>query len=493
MEHLFDNIYKEKTSYQCNHQIEDSPFCIKCNCIYHPLTNTSSIKKIYAPIVLGLSVNDIFCNMKHTEYDINYEQPLPVIEARISLIEKIKRTIAKLNFHKSTYYLTIYLMDVIFLEETKEKVFMRNEQIALGCTFLSIKFNERDTLVPTLKEIQNCFEPKVYYSIEQLRKIEVFCLKKLNYTIRYFTPYDYIDFFNKIGISFSIEDFSMKIQKDSLDVLENIMKKTNEYLLYNSHLLAVSMRSVARKNNNKDKKIFNQMIKYAYNINQEDLEAPLQFIMKLSRVPSSLSLLKEFTKEKRTSSSLTRMKQNTYKNYNRSSSTSTSSGEVSMNLQKIKEQSKLIKRNLYSLNSNLLNTDKEKSNLYKSDLYKFRINQLKVSLNNSIYNNYNSGKKTNLNDILFHKEIKQDSYSQRELSQIFNPISSRMKNHVNRNIKRSNISNSKSVMLSFDKLNSFLDSNKLICNSHRKLLSNSMMTNSDLKARSKGVLGPNKF
>ena len=68
-----------------------------------------------------------------------------------------------------------------------------------------------------------------------------------------------------------------------------------------------------------------------------------------------------------------------------------------------------------------------------------------------------------------------------------------MKNHVNRNIKRSNISNSKSVMLSFDKLNSFLDSNKLICNSHRKLLSNSMMTNSDLKARSKGVLGPNKF
>ena len=79
MEHLFDNIYKEKTSYQCNHQIEDSPFCIKCNCIYHPLTNTSSIKKIYAPIIFDLSVNDIFCNMKHTEYDMNYEKPLPVI------------------------------------------------------------------------------------------------------------------------------------------------------------------------------------------------------------------------------------------------------------------------------------------------------------------------------------------------------------------------------------------------------------------------------
>jgi hypothetical protein len=81
------------------------------------------------------------------------------------------------------------------------------------------------------------------------------------------------------------------------------------------------------------------------------------------------------------------------KSSNRSSNASTSSGEISYNLQKIKEQSKLIKTNIYSLNSNLLDRESSGSktnnsiNQYKSGTYKLRLNLLKLNLNNTISQN----------------------------------------------------------------------------------------------------------
>lgn len=479
----------------CNHIIENSPFCVKCNCIYHPPTNVSTIKKLSVPLNSEIKINDIYTHMKKNKYVNSTHNPhLLPIESRSLLIDKIRKTIAKLGFHKSSYYLCIYLMDILSLQETKTKLVLSNEQIALGTIFLSVKYIEKDTLIPNLLEIQNLFMPKIYLTLDQLRKIEVYCIKNLEYSIRYFTPYDFLDFYTKIGIFYGKEIVSIHILKECFDVLDSIIRKNNEYLFFESDLLALSIVFVVKKNN---QDMLAKMINYAYEVKKEQLDFIIDYVAGCYyKIIEDNNFLKKISKTKNKSPSFSLNKKGSCKKINRSSSASTSSGEVSLNLQKIKEQSKLIKRNIYSLNSNLLVHEKEKPNVfYNSNFYKFRLNQLKLSLNNSITKNNTNDKRKDDKDLLFYKEKgnKERFYHERDSSQIKN--SSRIKNHINRNIKRNFLQSSKSVMLSFDK--GFIPKNE----THRKLLSSSMMSSKEnigLTTRNKvsfikGVLGPNKF
>ena len=481
----------------CNHIIENSPFCIKCNSIYHPPTNISSIKKLPVPLNSEIKINDIYTHMKEKKYINSTNNPhLSPIESRSWLLDKIRKTIAKLGFHKSTYYLCIYLMDILSLQDTKAKLIVTNEQIALGTLFLSVKYNEKDTFIPNLLEMQNLFMPKIYLTIDQLRKIEVYCLKNLEYSIRYFTPYDFLDFYTKVGIFFGKEIVSAQIIKDCFDVLDYIIRKNNEYLFFESDLLALSIIFVVKKYN---QDMLEKMISYAYEVNKEQLDFIIDYVASCYHIIiEDNNFLKKISKTKNKSPSLSLNKKGSSKKINRSSSASTSSGEVSLNLQKIKEQSKLIKRNIYSLNVNLLDheKEKEKSNMfYNSGFYKFRLNQLKLSLNNSITKNNTNTKRKDGKEFMFYKEKsnKERFYPERDSSKIKN--TSRLKNHVNRNIKINFLQSSKSVMLSFDK--GFIPKN----DTHRKLLSSSMMNskqNIGLTTRNKvsfikGVLGPNKF
>ena len=471
--------------------------------------------------VMKSTNNNLFIlqSLKHCLFDI------PYLSSRQFILDKISLTISKLKFSKNTYYLTVYFYDYIMslylegindkVKPTLDKCIYKGDQIGMGCLFLAAKYCEIDPQVPTLKEIQNVFIPSMFYSNLKLRKIEMFCLQKLNYILHVYTPFDYIDLYIKNGIY----NNNINLCKTTYSLLDTIIKHSPLYLQFQSHKLALSIIQAINEKHYKQ-------LTTCTNFNSSNI-----LITIINEINSDINITDEYTfvsqclnrhnnnphstknynssgkkvqfKMNQSSINITRtnhssnkdnktcnsqiqlsssskhiLSKSQKKSSNRSSNASTSSGEISYNLQKIKEQSKLIKTNIYSLNSNLL--DRESSgnktnnsiNQYKSGTYKLRLNLLKLNLNNTISQNnknklnqnkalINNNNSNNNNGILFKKE----SYTKREsndfghnhLNTSGNKILSRC-NNIKRNILNKNTNNNNTMMLSFEKSrNSFLD------------------------------------
>ena len=73
------------------------------------------------------------------------KESLPNIKNRKDIIEKIFRVITIYKYSLSTFYLSIVLLDEIFIQNKySKKYFISNEEIALGSLFLAIKCNEQE-------------------------------------------------------------------------------------------------------------------------------------------------------------------------------------------------------------------------------------------------------------------------------------------------------------------------------------------------------------
>ena len=457
-----------------------------------------------------VNINDIYTIMKkynHKSIPINKQQHISYDNIylcnRNVILDKIKATITKLKFTKNTYYLSIYFYDYIMSlyfeeiinENNKSSICKcpyKNDQIGLGCLFLAAKYCEKDPNVPTLKEIQMVFSTHVSYSNLKLRKIEVFCLQKLDYVLQRYTVFDFINFYIKCGIyncyvnsnnnnESSTKVDVMALNKESVAIVDIFMKYSPNYLRFQSDKLALAIieivtnkysKTLNTNNNNNHPDIISSILNDMRdnNLNEEINFIQCYYINNNNNSGNNNNNTKQYNLVKKIPI------KNKQKSCNRSSSTSTSSGEINYNLQKIKEQSKLIKTNVYSLNSYLL--DREHSgikmnnsiNQYKSDTYKLRLNLLKLSLNKAVSrNNFNQNqskhfiqdKQKNWNSILF----KQESHTKRESNDFIHHNLNTSDNNIKRNILNKTINNN-NFMLSFDKSrNHFQDSmnNSHIC------------------------------
>ena len=185
-------------------------------------------------------------------------------------------------------------MDVIFYKfNLYKKYFLINEEITLGSLFLAIKNLELEINISTnLSEIQSFFSPSIIYSNERLKIIEILCLKQLDYNIYRITPYDYLNLFIKIGVIFSneiIENSNLNvvylnsnISKLSYEILDSLIKNTNQYFKIKSYLIALGIILYA-----KEKLMHCNMIEmfiYAYNISDEEIIKCKNFIKENSEI-----------------------------------------------------------------------------------------------------------------------------------------------------------------------------------------------------------------
>ena len=287
---------KERIKYpriKCNHEITKFPFCNKCCCIYDSNKKIASINKRLNSLIKEINFGNIYKNIVIQEENklklINkINSKYIYIKNRKEIIEKFFKVITIYKYGLSTFYLAIFLMDEIFYKvNLYKKYFLTNEEIALGSLFLAIKSLElENNISPNLSKIQSFFSPSISYSNERLKIIEILCLKQLDYNIYRITPYDYLNLFIKIGVIFSneiIENSNLNvvylnsnISKLSYEILDSLIKNTNEYFKIKPYLIALGIILYAKEKIMHCNNI--EMFIYAYNISEEEIIKCKNFI-----------------------------------------------------------------------------------------------------------------------------------------------------------------------------------------------------------------------
>ena len=148
---------------------------------------------------------EIFKKMKSDFYKMNpYEFPLinkEYFKRRNNLINFNHKISKKLGFKSQTFFLSIYYLDLIFLQN-KNLLIPNFFLLSISCLIVAAKYCENDPNVPPLQTFIKIYNKYNIHSIgmKELLKMEVKILKYLNYNIHYITVYDFNLFFFNHGI-----------------------------------------------------------------------------------------------------------------------------------------------------------------------------------------------------------------------------------------------------------------------------------------------------
>ena len=112
-------------------------------------------------------------------------------QKRKNIIDFIQKAKRKLNLSYKIVHLAIYLHDTI-ISSNYEKYIKISEKICIGCLILAIKFLEKQTEIAPLKNFE-FLSSNTFYPLDELKKFEIFCIKKLKYNLSVVTPVDYLE------------------------------------------------------------------------------------------------------------------------------------------------------------------------------------------------------------------------------------------------------------------------------------------------------------
>ena len=175
------------------------------------------------------------------------------LEKRIDLLNLIRNLNSKLDFNSQTFFLALFYMDKIFLNLPSIISTFDNQNndnklnintiindinsereyvlLSLSCLVIASKFNENDPRVPDLiTYLKNCSEITKFqfnYTIDEIRKGEVFVLQCLEYKMNFFTVYHFIVFFFAHGLIF----------KSSLERIENVNNYSKKKILEKIYIM----------------------------------------------------------------------------------------------------------------------------------------------------------------------------------------------------------------------------------------------------------------
>ena len=170
----------------------------------------------------------------------------------------IKTIHNKISYNSQSLFLSLYLMDIIFLRENLEKFFFEyfpswayilpsndtllNNYIllSLSCLIISYKFNENNPRICSLNNliqlVYHISEGKYIFSIKDLTKGEACVIKILKYKLNFYTIYHFFVFFFAHGIIFN-KIFEKKIFEKiyilGREIIDYIVDKEEYFEIYN--------------------------------------------------------------------------------------------------------------------------------------------------------------------------------------------------------------------------------------------------------------------
>ena len=246
------------------------------------------------------------------------------LSARSSLFSLMNKISNRMGFKSQTYFLSIYYLDILFLEN--KKIDCNYKILGLACLLLAAKFIENDPYVPNLSNFTKMYNAVVRYkyiiSVTELFYAEVLVCKMLGYKLNYYTIYDFNSFFfghgiikieqlselkNNIYSNFTNRNFEIdssnsifirkileKIYRKSRFYLDLIMNNSHLSLKYNSLIMSIfimkkSVEEILLEENkqehlNKEKffidssRYFEEIMRELYDINYESMDSYQELI-----------------------------------------------------------------------------------------------------------------------------------------------------------------------------------------------------------------------
>lgn len=264
-----------------------SPFCSLCGSLYFITDSsslvTSSIKPPNLFYVQEISQSEILIQMLssiQTQEIRNIYSEGETDPIRKKIVIRMRNYFQKFKMSISSLYLAIYIMDIILL---KEKITSQHkiEQVAIGSVLIAMKYTELYMNIVGIKQFQLSFEGASFYSCDQIRKFEIFCIKKINYQLNHVTFINIVQIFltNGIILSTDINNNSkpnMSIYFLIYQICDMVIENGIDYIQYNPFLLGCAILSFSRHLSKFDK--WPKPFTTIYKIKQESFAREFSFV-----------------------------------------------------------------------------------------------------------------------------------------------------------------------------------------------------------------------
>lgn len=218
-------------------------------------------------------------------------------EMRKKVIEMYLRIKKKVKFDVRALHLALMLFDKIMSEkgDALSKVVFH---IALGCLVLSMKFVYVQTMFPYMKCFETLCGNGYYFTMEEIKYYEVFCLKLLEYNLGITTAVDFVMFYDmkktlfvknedsvNCSSNINMNVFKQKVYMIILDVLYIV-----PYTQVKAHELAVYAITQAKEYFN-IKNAISPLSEQVYNIKPERIEHICEVFKQLLHNNNNTSLI----------------------------------------------------------------------------------------------------------------------------------------------------------------------------------------------------------
>ena len=300
----------------------DANYCEKCSVIYS--NEIKCLKHQKYNYKIELSPSEIGKRMYENTIDNyknnNFEKIDKVyINSRKNLISLIHKISTRMNFKSQTYFLAIYLLDIIFSNEESIELInnkkVNYDKLSLSCLLISSKYCENDPIIPDLTSYIKAFDISNFYiqhiTIDELLEYEVLSLQLLKYKLNYYTIYDFISFFFCHGIIVQEQFEDLNDDLKNKKILEKIYIKSRDYLdeiinkdlslKFNSCFLAIfifekTIKEMIKKDFEKDylSEIFERIYKINYK-NENEYKEIEKILNKVDEKENKKDIKKEIS------------------------------------------------------------------------------------------------------------------------------------------------------------------------------------------------------
>ena len=191
---------------------------------------------------------------------------------RKNLILNMKKFLIKYNFEYKILFIAVYFMDNILFKLNFHSKDL--DSIAIGCLILAVKFYDKNGKIPNLNFFQEILPNYSNFSLLEIKKIEILCLKYLNYNLNFPQPLNFIEILLLNGIVFTNDliylNVNSKIYNLPFKIYEKIILANADYLKFNPFYLAFAFVAVSRKLFSLEK--WNTFFNSIFNVSFEEIE-----------------------------------------------------------------------------------------------------------------------------------------------------------------------------------------------------------------------------
>ena len=191
---------------------------------------------------------------------------------RKNLILNMKKFLIKYNFEYKILFIAVYFMDNILFKLNFHSKDL--DSIAIGCLILAVKFYDKNGKIPNLNFFQEILPNYSNFTLNEIKKIEILCLKYLNYNLNFPQPLNFIEILLLNGIVFTNDliylNVNSKIYNLPFKIYEKIILANADYLKFNPFYLAFAFVAVSRKLFSLEK--WNTFFNSIFNVSFEEIE-----------------------------------------------------------------------------------------------------------------------------------------------------------------------------------------------------------------------------